>query len=158
MNVFKFDGNSHTDATPRDDVTRQLTAEERLAPSTCGAGRHHDHRSMGKKKGKSKSMDTDGGGDDYSYGEAQRCLGRSEPATYYAHNFASPRTATLCVLSGPSQSAGMKKKRIIKLTTKQLKRKKLKRERGETLLDRRSKKVERDSARLDKKLAAKALW
>ena len=78
--------------------------------------------------------------------------------SYYAHNFASPRTATLCVLSGPSQSAGMKKKRIIKLTTKQLKRKKLKRERGETLLDRRSKKVERDSARLDKKLAAKALW
>ena len=62
------------------------------------------------------------------------------------------------MLSGPSQSAGLKKKRVIKLTTKQLKRKKLKRERGETLMDRRSKKAERDSSRLDKKLAAKALW
>ena len=61
-------------------------------------------------------------------------------------------------LSGPSQSGGLKKKRVIKLTTKQLKRKKLKRERGEALMDRRSKKVERDSARLDKKLAAKAMW
>ena len=66
--------------------------------------------------------------------------------------------AAACVLLGPSQSAGLKKKRVIKLTTKQLKRKKLKRERGEALMDQRSKKVERDSARLDKKLAAKAMW
>ncbi len=52
----------------------------------------------------------------------------------------------------------MKKKKIVKLTHKQKLRKKKLREMGEALVDRRSKKAERDANRLDKKLAAKAMW
>ena len=59
--------------------------------------------------------------------------------------------------TGPAQPNAGKKKRVIKLTHKQLKRKKLHRERGEARADKRVKKTERDTMRLDKKLAAKAL-
>jgi hypothetical protein len=59
---------------------------------------------------------------------------------------------------GPPQSSGVKKKRLVKLTRKQKLRKSKKLERGEALVDQRSKKIEKDARRLDKRLAAKAMW
>lgn len=57
----------------------------------------------------------------------------------------------------PAPGVG-KKKRIRKLTHKQKLRKEKNIMRGEALLDRQSKKQERDARKLEKKLAAKALW
>ena len=52
----------------------------------------------------------------------------------------------------------MKKKRVIKLSRKQKRRKDQRLARGEALVDQRSKKQEKDARRLDYKLAAKAMW
>ena len=51
-----------------------------------------------------------------------------------------------------------KKKRVIKLSRKQIIRKQRKKSMGETLVDRRDRKTERDSRKLDRKLIAKSLW
>ena len=58
---------------------------------------------------------------------------------------------------GPA-TGGTKKKRVIKLSSKQLKRKQQKRERGEKIADRQGRKAERDARRIEKKVAAKELW
>lgn len=55
-------------------------------------------------------------------------------------------------------TAGMKKKRVIKLSRKQLKRKSLKQERGDNVAGRQQKKAERNQRKMDRRLAAKELW
>ena len=56
-------------------------------------------------------------------------------------------------------SAGVvKKKKVVKLTRKQLKRKAAKRERGEGRADKRSMKGERAAIKLSRKQSAKELW
>lgn len=140
----------------RDDASagRESTFQSNTAHANTGA--------MVKKKGKNKSMDT--GDDGFTYGEfAEACgqgkNGPSQPKLVCAFYPLLISACALCFLfPGEPQQSGPKKKRVIKLTHKQLKRKKMKKERGEALMDRRSKKTERDAARLDKKLAAKALW
>ena len=64
--------------------------------------------------------------------------------------------ALLLAHAGPG--GGLKKKRVIKLSRKQLKRKSDKRERGEGVADRRSRKTEKDLAKADRKAASKELW
>ena len=62
-------------------------------------------------------------------------------------------------VSGASSTSGnVKKKRVIKLSRKQKRRKDQRLARGEALVDQRSKKQEKDARRLDYKLAAKAMW
>ena len=61
--------------------------------------------------------------------------------------------------TGTTEPTVSKKKREkLKLSRKQKIRKDKRIARGEALLDRRSKKQERDARKLDQKLAAKALW
>lgn len=52
----------------------------------------------------------------------------------------------------------VKKKRLVKLTRKQKLRRAQRQTKGEELADRRSTKTERDQRRVEKKMAAKALW
>ena len=59
---------------------------------------------------------------------------------------------------GAGAPSGPKKKKIMKLSRKQMQRKALKKSRGEALVDRREKKGAKDARRLDMKLAAKAMW
>ena len=59
---------------------------------------------------------------------------------------------------GTATASGPKKKKIVKLSRKQKLRKELRIAKGEALVDRRHKKAKTDQRRLDKRLAAKALW
>ena len=59
---------------------------------------------------------------------------------------------------GGAEGGVNKKKRVIKLTRKQLKRKAEKRARGEKLTDRHSTKLARDVRSNARRLAAKELW
>lgn len=57
-----------------------------------------------------------------------------------------------------TKTTGLKKKRVIKLSTKQKLRKKMKQERGEALVDRYAKKGVKDQRKLDNRIAARAMW
>eukprot|EP00325_Prymnesiales_sp_UTEX-LB-985_P029058 CAMPEP_0174734768 /NCGR_PEP_ID=MMETSP1094-20130205/63885_1 /TAXON_ID=156173 /ORGANISM="Chrysochromulina brevifilum, Strain UTEX LB 985" /LENGTH=78 /DNA_ID=CAMNT_0015937637 /DNA_START=105 /DNA_END=341 /DNA_ORIENTATION=+ len=54
--------------------------------------------------------------------------------------------------------AGTKKKRVVKLSKKQMKRKASARERGAGIADRRSKKLQNDQRKFDRVQIAKQLW
>ena len=63
-----------------------------------------------------------------------------------------------CLRAGPAPQGGTKKKRVIKLSRKQLKRKQLNRVKGEAIANRLSTKLEKDNRRFEKRIAAKELW
>ena len=110
---------------------------------------------MVKKKGKSSAMAVEG--ESYSYGMHAATTDRHTHAGGFNLFFRAHNTPCL-FCTGPPQPSATKKKRVVKLTHKQLKRQKMHREKGEARADKRDKKTQRDAMRLDKKLAAKALW
>jgi len=59
---------------------------------------------------------------------------------------------------GPSTGGGTKKKRLIKLSRAQMKRKQKLREKGENLSASRALKVQKDTVRAERRLLAKDLW
>ena len=71
---------------------------------------------------------------------------------------ADDESAQPYVYAPPAAGGAIKKKKMVKLTRKQKLRKSKHQERGEALLDRQSRKQERDARRLEKRLAAKSLW
>ena len=62
------------------------------------------------------------------------------------------------MLTGAPAQPSIKKKKIIKLSTNQKKRKLKLKLKGEAHSDRASRKGERDALKLDRKLVAKAMW